>query len=356
MKVTIYHGTEVNLNPRVTVVIGEENLLFLSNLSKELGITYYNGVLPLWQDTGLWQDTSKQDNSIVLIRDIERDLLPTVQRSIIATLIERFPNTQFIVTTNSPYILGTVRGDTVIEVDRDTVSGIPECYGQSLDYISNIILKVDCSIFQQEIANIYKALSGDNIDRAENLLNRLEATLGHNEVPDVVQLQVLLGLKKQTVLSYKVLSTLVGTKDLTDEEKASVAGSVNRWIDSNDDYCTRESFFFFQPKIYWYDHLSPEDRLKSLEEQQQCCEREGLVTYPFRNQPFTAWQVRTYYGTPCWKNHAELNMLTIASDIVDVGFPLEDWDKVKLFISENYHRLTHDMLWEWANDNGYTHM
>jgi hypothetical protein len=344
-----YCGKEVALNPRVTIVIGEENLLFLSTISKELGITYYNGVLPLWQGI------DKKDNSIVLIRDIERDLLPTVQRSIIATLMKRYPNTQFIVTTNSPYVLGTVRGNTVIEVNGDTMSGISECYGQSLDYISNIILKVDCSIFTQEITDIYEALSVDNIDRAEKLLNKLEAKLGHNEVPDVVQLQALIGLKKQTVLSYKILESLVSTKELTDEERASVAGSINRWVDTSDDYCTINTFFFFQPKIYWHEKLSPEDKLKSLEEQQQYCERDDLVTYPFRNQPFTAWQIRTY-ETPCWKNHAELNMLTKGSDIVDIGFPLEDWDKVKLFISENYHHLTHDMLWEWAKDNGYSYM
>ena len=349
MKSIIYCGTEVNFNPRVTVVVGGDSTKFLSTISNSLGITYYNGVLPLWQGT------DKQDNSIVLIKDIERDLLPKIQRSIIATLMKRYPNTQFIVTTNSPYVLGTVRGDIVIEVNGDSVFGVPECYGQSLDYISNIILKVDCSIFQQEITDIYTALNGDNMDRAEKLLDKLEAALGHNEVPDIVQLQVLLGLKKQTVLGYKVLESLVSTKELTDEEKASVAGSINRWIDNSDDYGTHELFFFFQPKIYWYDHLSPEDKLKSLEEQQRCCEKEDLVTYPFRNQPFTAWQIRTY-ETPCWKNHAELNMLTKGNDIVDIGFPLEDWYKVKLFISENYHHLTYDMLWEWAKDNGYSYM
>ena len=345
MKNILYCGTEVNFNPRVTVVVGEDSSKFLSTVSNSLGITYYNGVLPLWQST------DKQDNSIVLIKDIERDLLPKIQRSIIATLMKRYPNTQFIVTTNSPYVLGTVRGDIVIEVNGDSVFGVPECYGQGLDYISNIILKVDSSIFNQKIADIYAALSKNNIDRAEELLTELEATLGHNEVPEVVQLQVLLELKKKTVLSYKTLDSLVGSRELTNEEKESVAGSINRWIDTSNDFWTTESFFYFQPKTYWYDHLSPEDRLKSIEEQQKCCEENGLVTVPFSDQRFTEWVVRIYEA-----DTAALYMTSTRNDIVHIEFPLGDWDKVKLFIQENYHHLTPDMLKEWSVKNGYFHM
>lgn len=162
-------------------------------------------------------------------------------------------------------------------------------------------------------------------------------------------------LKKQTVLSYKTLDALVGNRELTNEEKESVAGSINRWIDTSNDYWTTESFFYFQPKTYWYDHLSPEDRLKSIEEQQKCCEENGLVTVPFSDQRFTELVVRTD-DTPSWRDTAALYMTSTRNDIVDIEFPLEDWDKVKLFIQENYHHLTPNMLKEWSVKNGYFHM
>lgn len=55
----------------------------------------------------------KDEQGVVLIDEVENHLHATIQRSILPNLIFAFPNIQFIVTTHSPLIVGSVKNSNV---------------------------------------------------------------------------------------------------------------------------------------------------------------------------------------------------------------------------------------------------
>jgi len=64
-----------------------------------------------------WQvymySTDKNPNFTVIIDEIENHLHPTMQRRILPSLIEAFPDVSFIVSTHSPLIVGSVKDSEV---------------------------------------------------------------------------------------------------------------------------------------------------------------------------------------------------------------------------------------------------
>lgn len=64
-----------------------------------------------WQ---IYTFTNKDDqHMIVLIDEVENHLHPNMQRSILPDLLAAFPNTQFIVSTHSPLVVGSVKNSNV---------------------------------------------------------------------------------------------------------------------------------------------------------------------------------------------------------------------------------------------------
>ena len=63
-----------------------------------------------------WQifmySTKENKNFTVIIDEIENHLHPTMQRNILPSLLEAFPNSNFIVSTHSPLIVGSVKEST----------------------------------------------------------------------------------------------------------------------------------------------------------------------------------------------------------------------------------------------------
>lgn len=73
------------------------------------------------------------DTITVLIDEIENHLHATMQRSILPSLIEAFPNVQFIISTHSPLIVGSVKNSNVYAFRYDINKKI---YDEKLDLIN----------------------------------------------------------------------------------------------------------------------------------------------------------------------------------------------------------------------------
>ena len=58
---------------------------------------------------------------IVLIDEIENHLHMELQRRVLRTLTELFPNIQFIVTTHSPFVLNSIDKATVYDLENHTL-------------------------------------------------------------------------------------------------------------------------------------------------------------------------------------------------------------------------------------------
>jgi predicted ATP-binding protein involved in virulence len=56
--------------------------------------------------------TNKDEEFTVIIDEVENHLHPTMQRNILPSLLDAFPNTKFIVSTHSPLIVGSVKEST----------------------------------------------------------------------------------------------------------------------------------------------------------------------------------------------------------------------------------------------------
>ena len=74
----------------------------------------------------------------VLIDEIENHLHPEMQRSILPNLISAFPNIQFIVTTHSPLIVGSVKNSNVYAFRHKRIGDtkIVKVYSEKLDLVN----------------------------------------------------------------------------------------------------------------------------------------------------------------------------------------------------------------------------
>lgn len=171
MNSIIYCDKEVKLHPSLTIFIGEDNMQMLEAV-KEVNKTalFYDGCPDMEK---LKQDISLSQNSVVLIKNVERDLYPSYQQKIITTLLFAFPEVQFIITTHSPYIVGSVKSDYVREVFKGTVYGVSETYGMYLNYISDVTFHVDPSVIAKEISAIHRAHSNKDYELSEQLYEEL---------------------------------------------------------------------------------------------------------------------------------------------------------------------------------------
>ncbi len=67
-----------------------------------------------------------QSEAVVLIDEIDLHLHPTWQQRVLADLTRTFPNTQWIVSTNSPQVLTTVGPEHVVELRRERAGIVAE--------------------------------------------------------------------------------------------------------------------------------------------------------------------------------------------------------------------------------------
>lgn len=120
-------------------------------------------------------------DGVVLIDDIELQLHPRWQRRILPYLLTTFPNCQFIVSTHSPQVLGTVTANQV-RILHPTPDGNAEAikpsavHGRDSNYILLSVLgaKERDPEIQERLDRLEGAIADGELDQAETLLADLE--------------------------------------------------------------------------------------------------------------------------------------------------------------------------------------
>ena len=148
--------------------------------------------------------------AIVLIDEIDTYLHPTWQSRVLAVLVETFSNIQFVVTTHSPYVVGSVQSDkikiyrcekgdmgVVLEDDIDTES----TYGASVDILTEDTLGgfVRVPEVDEAVRKLRNAVLGNRFEEAESLIVKLQENLKVviEKQPTIKSLITLLNSKKR---------------------------------------------------------------------------------------------------------------------------------------------------------------
>jgi predicted ATP-binding protein involved in virulence len=162
---------------------GEKMLLMLvTDLARRLAIANPNS-----QDALLGE-------GIVLIDEIDLHLHPTWQRSVIPSLMQTFPNCQFIVTTHSPQVLSQVKKENVFILENyQIVENTPHTYGKDSNSILYELMDVKerPEVVQNQIDNCLKLIDNGQIELAKSALNELSNLLGEND-SEVVRANTLI--------------------------------------------------------------------------------------------------------------------------------------------------------------------
>ena len=162
---------------------GEKMLLMLvTDLARRLAIANPNS-----QDALLGK-------GIVLIDEIDLHLHPQWQRSVIPSLIQTFPNCQFIVTTHSPQVLSEIQKENVFIIDNyQIVENTPHTYGKDSNSILYELMNVKerPETVQNQIDNCLKLINDGQIETAKLALNELSNLLGEND-SEVVRANALI--------------------------------------------------------------------------------------------------------------------------------------------------------------------
>jgi predicted ATP-binding protein involved in virulence len=94
-------------------------------------------------DADFGEGTVLNTPAIVLIDEIDLHLHPAWQQQILPTLLNTFPQTQFIVTTHSPQVLTSVKPENIVVLD-----------GKSATYISSSTYGMTSEVLLQDIFNV----------------------------------------------------------------------------------------------------------------------------------------------------------------------------------------------------------
>ncbi|MEY4904266.1 MAG: hypothetical protein RLZZ292_2081 [Bacteroidota bacterium] len=141
--------------------------------------------------------------AIVLIDEIDTYLHISVQQKILAVLVEKFPNIQFIVTTHSPYTIGSIPNDKIkiyvckkegesVEV-REFKDFTP--YGANVERLSHWIFDTYPQIEEArtEINDIFKLIEEGNLEAAEKAINEVKTVASDDpkleEARSIIEIQ-----------------------------------------------------------------------------------------------------------------------------------------------------------------------
>lgn len=132
--------------------------------------------------------------ALVMIDEIELHLHPGWQRRVIERLRKTFPNCQFVITTHSPQVLGSVPSKSIVVLDDFKVFSAP---AETLGRDSNAILADVLGDYERpkemidELHKVGRAIDEGNLDVARAELDRLETTLTAQDA-EIVRYRTLL--------------------------------------------------------------------------------------------------------------------------------------------------------------------
>ena len=141
--------------------------------------------------------------AIVLIDEVELHLHPAWQRTLCIALRETFPNAQFILSTNSPAILGHLSEEDILVLRKrgvDVVASRPrQPYGKAIDRILEDIMDVSArpAEIEGELSKLFLKIERDGPAVARQHWNSLTERLGTD--PALTKADLLIRRKEATV-------------------------------------------------------------------------------------------------------------------------------------------------------------
>lgn len=168
---------------------GQRNLMALTiDFARRLALTY-----PGW-------DNPLEAPGILLIDEIELNLHPKWQQTVIPHLRKVFPDTQIVVATHSPLVLSTLhaRQIRILQGQQIFVPSV-ETYGTESDRVQRQVMNTDTTppenAFAQDVAQLYQQIDADDLGAAEPLLARLEDERGMAE-PTLIRARMLIANRR----------------------------------------------------------------------------------------------------------------------------------------------------------------
>ncbi len=168
---------------------GQRNLLALTlDFARRLALTH-----PAW-------DQPLEAPGILLIDEIELNLHPKWQQSVIPHLRRVFPDTQIIVATHSPQVLSTLEARQ-IRVLKDQQLFVPnvETYGTDAGRVQRLVMDTDTrppdNPFAQRVDRLFAEIGDDRLEAAERLLQELESERGGDD-PSLIEARTLIANRK----------------------------------------------------------------------------------------------------------------------------------------------------------------
>ena len=138
--------------------------------------------------------------AVVLIDEIDLHLHPAWQRRITDALTDTFPNTQFIVSTHSPQILGHLDPACIWLLQRGksgvTVTHPESSFGQTTNRILEDIMEVSArpQAVERLLGKLFLAIEHGELDDASQQCRELREAVGAD--PDLVKAESLIHRKR----------------------------------------------------------------------------------------------------------------------------------------------------------------
>ncbi|MDM8517386.1 AAA family ATPase, partial [Desulfobacterales bacterium HSG16] len=144
-----------------------------------------------------------RENAVVLIDEVDSYLHPKWQARIMETLKEVFPNTQFIISTHSPLLLGALKAENIRLLEFE--SNVVECYQPSFNpygadtnrILRNLMGQNERSI--EEIGNLLKQYSdlaeSGELDDAKKIGDEIKKQIDPDD-PELLKTGILIKAKE----------------------------------------------------------------------------------------------------------------------------------------------------------------
>ena len=142
-------------------------------------------------------DKCTETPGVVFIDEVDLHLHPQWQKKILGDLRAVFPNVQFIVTTHSPHVIASVRGENIVILEKYKVQNTTEnSYGKDANLILNTFMGVSerPESVNKAIDRIYELIDDENYTEAGSATEKLAEILGEDD-PVITKLRTIISIE-----------------------------------------------------------------------------------------------------------------------------------------------------------------
>ena len=136
-------------------------------------------------------DAARKTPGVVLVDELDTNIHPNWQKTLIPSLKDYFENIQFVVTTHSPFVIQSLKGGKIIDLDSTSSNNFPlsQAWKQSVEEISQNFMHVKTNRSKEfkrmmtiaknyyELLNNGSNVNGDDVQQLKRQLDDLQIEL-----------------------------------------------------------------------------------------------------------------------------------------------------------------------------------